>query len=196
MPDIVYEGNSYNGPSQLSEGWHPSFLVDITIEDTPQDWERFKRSPKQWRWWVATWDTAADITRAAPEAQSTTTSTIFSPGGGKFDPSTCYRWHAELLGRRPAKGEHVNLNPMLPLPCRVKISRTDKNGQPSEYAKILDLERWPDGQALLTPDLRDKLATWYRMKSATNAPPPQASPAPPLPPPAPASPPPTDTPKW
>jgi len=181
MPDVVYEGNNLNDPSQLTEGWHPAFLVQIGTEETPPDWERAKRSPKSWRWYFAVWEQAADVGRSAPEAQSQTTSTLFSPGGGKFDPSTAYRWHSELLGRRPVRGEHVNLDPMLPLPCRVKVHRTDKHGQPSEYATIKDLEHWSDGQALLTPDLRDKLATWHQMKHADGGPPPALSTLPPAP---------------
>src|SRR5262249_44987500 len=115
--------------------------------------------------------------------------------GGKYQPSTSYLWHSELLRHRPAKGEHVNLDPLLPLPCRLKVQRTDKTGQPSEYATIKDLERWPDGQTLLTADLKGKLATWHKMKTAggTAPPPPQASPTPP---PVPSTPPSTDTPKW
>jgi hypothetical protein len=178
MPDVVYEGSSQNDPSQLTDGWHPAFLIEIGTEDTPPDWERAKRSPKQYRWYFAVWETNADVTHRAPEAQSSTTSTLFSPGG-KYQPSTNYVWHSELVGHRIAKGEHVNLDPLLPLPCRVKVLRTDKNGQPSEYATIKDLERWPEGQALLTADLKDKLATWQRMKTAgapSPAPPPPAVP--------------------
>ena len=184
MPDVVYEGSSASDPSQLSEGWRPAFLVEITEEDTPPDWERAKRSPRQWRWHFAVWENQAEIARSIPEAQSTTTSKTFSPGGGKFPASTAYLWHVEFLGRRPAKGEHVNLDPLMPLPCRLKISRTNKNGEPSEYANIKDLERWADGQALLTPDLKDKLATWHKMKSAGGAPRSAPAPAPTPPPPA------------
>jgi hypothetical protein len=197
MPDVVYEGSSFfNDPSQLTEGSHPAFLVYIGKEDTPPTWERFKRSPQQYRWYFAVWETIEDVTRSAPEAQSETTSTQFSPGG-RYQPSTNYLWHCEFLGRRPARGEHNNLDPLLPLPCRLKIKRTDKQGQPSEYAKIVGLERWADGLSLLTADLKDKLATWYRMKTAgAQATPPPPPAAPPTPPVAPPSPPPTDTPKW
>jgi len=198
MPDVVYEGGGlFSEPSQLTEGWHPAALVELLLEDTPPDWERAKRSPKQFRWPFAVWETVADVARSAPEAQSATTSTLFSPGG-RYQPSTAYVWHSELLGHRPARGEHVNLDPLLPLACRVKIQRTDKNGQPSEYAKIVGLERWPDGQALLTAELKAKLATWYTMKTAGGMapPPPQASSAPPSPSPASPRPAPTDAPKW
>ena len=195
MPDVVYEGGGLSDPSQLTEGWHPAALIELALEDTPPDWERAKRSPKQFRWFYAVWEAFADVTRTAPEAQSATTSTLFSPGG-RYQPSTAYVWHSELLGHRPARGEHVNLDPLLPLACRVKIQRTDKNGQPSEYARIIGLERWADGQALLTQDLKDKLATWHKMKMATGTPPPAPPPVPPTLPPAPPSPLPTDTPKW
>jgi hypothetical protein len=179
MPDVFYDASGFfNDPSQLTEGWRPAALVHIGTEDTPPDWERAKRSPQQYRWYFAVWETTADMARSAPEAQSETTSTQFSPGG-RYQPSTNFLWHAEFLGRRPVRGEHNNLDPLLPLPCRLKIRRTDKHGQPSEYAKIIGLERWAEGEALLTADLKAKLATWFAMKTAGAAPPPQAPPAPP-----------------
>ena len=106
--------------------------------------------------------------------------------GGRYQPSKAYTWTCTLLGRAVQAGESVSLDAALPMACRLKIRRVNGQGQPIEFANIVDLEAWPDGGTLLTQDLRQKLATWLRMKQDT-PPSPAPTPAPvPPPPPAPA----------
>jgi hypothetical protein len=148
-PEMGYETKSVNDKSTLSEGWHPAFLLAITDEETPAAWKMAEQSPRMWRWHFAVWETPQTM-QQTPERQSAPTSQKFSPGG-KFQPSKAYVWTCELLGRQIQPGERVNLDPSLPLPCRVKVRRNN------EYANIIDLEKWPEGQAYLNEGMRASL---------------------------------------
>ena len=185
MPNFTYQPRSINDPSQLSEGWHPAYLLAIADEETPEQWAMRESSPRLWRWLFAVWETPGHIQGTVPELQSAPTSQKFTPGG-RYQPSKAYTWTCTLLGRAVQAGESVSLDAALPMACRLKIRRVNGQGQPIEFANIVDLEAWPDGGTLLTQDLRQKLATWLRMKQDT-PPSPAPTPAPvPPPPPAPA----------
>lgn len=177
MPDFSYQPKTTNDKSQLTPGWHPAFLMAIADEETPPDWQMAKQSPRLWRWQFAVWESPASM-RDAPEMQSTPTSQKFSPGG-KYQASKAYVFTRKLLNRQIEAGEHVSLDPLMPLPCQVLISRTDKNGAPIEYANITDLQAWPDGAAALTAEVRTNLASWLQAKQAAPTPPAPA----PVPPP-------------
>jgi hypothetical protein len=204
MPAFSYQpARSINDPSQLSENWHPAYLVAISDEATPEQWAMYQASPRLWRWWFAVWEHPSQL-HTTPECQTTPTSQKFSPGG-KYQPSKAYLWTCKLLGRSFQAGESVNLDTLMPLPCKVYVKRTNTQGQPSEFANITDLSAWPEGQPLLTPELRQKLAMWLQMKrqeSPAQEPPQGAGTAhPPVNPPAawpaeaPPAPPATPTPK-
>jgi hypothetical protein len=149
---MSYEPRSYNDKSVLSDGWHPAFLLAITDEPTPEGWKMFAQSPRLWRWHFAVWSTPDAIATQAPEHQSAPSSQKFTPQG-RQPASKAYEWTCYLLARQIAPGERVNLDPLLPLPCRVKVVRKD------EYANIKDLEAWPEGASYLTTALRASLAT-------------------------------------
>lgn len=169
MPNFTYQPRSINDPSQLSEGWHPAFLLSIADEATPEQWSMYESSPRLWRWIFAVWETPQHVQATTPELQSAPTSQKFTPGG-RYQPSKAYTWTCTLLGRAVQAGESVSLDELLPLPCRLKIRRTNGQGQPIEFANISDLEPWPDGTSLLTADLRQKLTTWFAMKQETPTP--------------------------
>ena len=176
MPHFSYTPQTINDKSLLSSAWHPAFLVQIADEETPVGWQMAAQSPRLWRWKFAVWESAAHVQSTPPEAQSTVTSQKFSPGG-KFQASKAFVFTRKLLGRDIQSGESIDLDPMMPLPCQVLISRTDKNGAPIEYANITDLQAWPAGHQVLTPEMRSQLATWLQMKQAgTPEPPPPATP--------------------
>ena len=140
----------------------------------------YESSPRLWRWMFAVWETPPHVQGSVPELQSAPTSQKFSPGG-RYSPSKAYTWTCTLLGRAVQAGESVSLDELMPLPCRLKIRRVNGQGQPIEFANIVDLEPWPDGQSQLTADLRQKLTTWFTMKQAdtqTPAPAPARAPAP------------------
>lgn len=145
----------------------------------------YASSPRLWRWLFAVWDTPQHVAGTTPELQSAPTSQKFTPGG-RYQPSKAYTWTCTLLGRAVQAGESVSLDAALPLPCRLKIRRTNGQGQPIEFANIVDLEPWPDGASLLTAELRQKLVTWFSMKQAGTPVPAPAPVAQPRPVPAPA----------
>ena len=178
MPEFSYESRTINDKSALTEGWKPAFLLAISDEETPPQWQMAKQSPRMWRWHFSVWEVSTLIGRQAPEHQTAPSSKTFSPGG-KFQPSKAYLWTKELLGRDIQSGERVSLDPLMPITCRVKIRRNN------EYANIVDLERWPDGTAQLTPECRANLLLWWQQvqSGAREA----AEPAPPAPQPAPAA---------
>ena len=106
------------------------------------------------------------------------TSKIFS--GGK-QPSKNYTWHCTLVGHEIQLDEEVDLDPAMPVPCQLIISRT-KGGKPIEWANVDGLYAWPEGAALLTPELTAKLGLWWKMKQAGEPAPDQApAPAPAVP---------------
>ena len=150
LPDMTYEPRSYNDKSALTDGWHPAFLLTITDEPTPETWKMYAKSPRLWRWQFAVWAKPEDIPHMPPERQTTPSAQKFTPKGNQ-PASKAYLWTCELLGRQVPPGEHVNLDPLMPLPCRVKVSRNN------EYANIMDLEAWVGGSQYLTPDMRVKL---------------------------------------
>jgi hypothetical protein len=186
MPNFTYQPRSINDPSMLSEGWHPAYLLHIADEATPEQWTMYESSPRLWRWLFAVWETPQHVQATTPELQSVPTSQKFSPGG-RYQPSKAYTWTCTLLGRAVQAGESVSLDAALPLPCRLKIRRVNGQGQPIEFANIVDLEPWPDGASLLTPELQQKLTTWFGMKQAGTPVPAPAPVAQPRPVPAPAS---------
>ena len=157
MPQMSYTPKSTNDKSNLTDGWHPAYLLAITDEPTPPTWTMFPKSPRMYRWCFAIWERPEHLTALEePERQTAPSSQAFSPKRGQNAASKAYLWTKEFLGREIQPGEAVDLDPLLPLPCRVKVAR---NG---EYANIVDLERWPDGPVLdpqspLLPLLRDTL---------------------------------------
>jgi hypothetical protein len=143
-----------------------------------------------YRWHFAVLDSVATMHQIQPEYQTAVSSPIFSAAGKQV--SKAYAWMSAMLGRAIALNESLDTDTLLPLPCQVLISRTDKTGQPSEYATIdAKLLGWPEGATLLTPALRQKLALWWAMKQAGGESPAPATPAPapvaPSPAPAPAT---------
>ena len=194
-PEFKYEPRTINDKSQLTPNWHPAYLLEIGVEEVPDGWEMKKKNSHMYRWKFCVWEGPHAVTSVAPEFQSVVSSPQFSPPG-KYQASKAFVFTQKLLGRKIEPGEHVNLDPAMPLACQVLINRTDKNGAPSEYANIMDVGAWPDGAALLTPELRQKLAAFLAMKTGpangqaqAPAPTPQptyAQPAPTYAPPAPA----------
>jgi len=164
MPEFKYEPRTINDRSQLTPNWHPAYLLEIGVEEVPDGWEMKKKNSHMYRWKFCVWESPHAVTTIAPEFQSVVSSPQFSPPG-KYQASKAFLFTQKLLGRKIEPGEHINLDPLLPMPCLVLINRTDKNGAPSEYANIMDVGPWPDGTALLTPDLRQKLAQFLAMKT-------------------------------
>jgi hypothetical protein len=128
-------------PSALTEGWHPGFLLHISEEATPADWQMAKQSPTMWRWHFLLWEIPTLIDRQAPEHQSGLTSTKFSPKG-RYQASKAYTWARQMLAREIFPGQSVNWDTLYPVPCRVKVERTPGK----DFIKVLDVEAWPDGQ--------------------------------------------------
>jgi hypothetical protein len=172
-PEFAYEPKSFNDKSVLTDGWHPAFLLAITDEPTPEGWAMYAQSPRMWRWHFGVWATPEAIATQAPEHQSAPSSQKFTPKG-RQPASKAYEWTTYLLGRQIAPGERVNLDPLLPVPCRVKVARKD------EYANIKDLEAWPEGAGYLTPALRATLATL--LEPGQDAPPKASTSSPATPP--------------
>lgn len=170
-------------PSDLVEGVHPAFLMAVTEELTPPTWPAAVKAlaagkpiPPMYRWHFAVCPSFATVTSEIPELQTAVSTTIFS-GGARASKS--YTWACTLLGREIPVNEGVDLEPLCPLPCQVFILRHDKNRVPITYANIDPrLMAWPEGTALLTPELRQKLALWWQMKQST----PVDDPTPPPPP--------------
>lgn len=159
MPAFSYTPVTSNDISSLRPGLHPAFLLAILDEEVPDGWEMKAKNSRMWRWRFAVWaDEAALAQGAKPERQSVVSSQTFSPGG-KYQPSKAYVWTCALLGRRIGPGESVDLDPLLPLACQVLVTRTKKDGTPVDYANIMGLEAWPDGQRYVTPDFAARLAT-------------------------------------
>ena len=128
-------------PSALTDGWHPGFLIHISEEPTPPDWQMFKQSPTMWRWHFLVWEIPTLIDRQAPEQQSGLTSTKFAPKG-KFQASKSYVWTKQLLGRdipraSPSSGTRST-------PSRAASKSSARPGK--DFIKILDVEAWPEGQ--------------------------------------------------
>ena len=164
MPTFSYTPRMFSDASALPEGLHPAFLVAVTDEETPEGWKMREKSPRMWRWYFAVYDNINVINSVRPELQSTVSSQTFSPGG-KYQPSKAYLWAIALLNRQIGKGEKIDIDAMLPLPCQLYISRRDKQGNPVEQAIIKDLTAWGDGTKLLTPELTARLVTWWEEKS-------------------------------
>ncbi len=150
MPTFTIKPSSTNDPSQLTAGWHPAVLVEIADEETPDGWIMKERNPRLYRWQFRVWSRPEDMATQEPERQSAVSSQAFTPKG-RNPASKAYTWTVELLGRMVLPGEAVDLDPLMPIPCRVKIERKE------QYANIIDLERWEDGAALLTEPVRRKL---------------------------------------
>lgn len=171
MPEFYQESTFANDPSQLSEGWRPAFLCLITDDPKPEGWQM--RGDRMWRWHFAVWNSLSVVATQPPEHQSAVSSKTFSPGG-KNPPSKAYEWTVQLLERRPTPGERVNLDPLMPIPCRLKISRQKNDGTPIDFANIKDLETAPDDlKGLLTPELKSKLqalAAQWQGNGATEKP--------------------------
>jgi hypothetical protein len=161
-------------PSALSEGWHPGFLIHISEEPTPPDWQMFKQSPTMWRWHFLVWEVPTLIDRQSPEHQSGLTSAKFSPKG-KYQASKAYTWTRQLLGRDIPPGQSVNWDTLYPVPCRVKVERTPGK----DFIKILDIEAWPEGQPF-TVSMAEPLRLARAEAVAAPVPviPPQGTPAP------------------
>src|SRR5262245_31851053 len=126
MPEMGYETRSFNDRSALSNGWHPAYLLAIEDEATPQGWKMFAQSPRMWRWHYAVWEVPGLIGRQAPEHQSAPSSQKFAPRGKNGNPaSKAYTWTCALIGHVIMPGERVNLDALMPIPCRVKIERNN-----------------------------------------------------------------------
>lgn len=160
MPAQTYTRQFFSEPSDLSPGLHPAFLVAITEEATPPTWDMFKSSPRMYRWHFAVAHNPSSIATHVPELVTAITSKIFS--GGK-QPSKNYTWHCTLVGHEIQIDESVDLDPAMPVPCQLIVSRM-KGGKPVEWAIVDGLYPWPEGQTLLTDELRKKLALWWQMK--------------------------------
>jgi hypothetical protein len=173
-------------PSALTEGWHPGYLIHISEEPTPPDWQMAKQSPTMYRWHFTVWEVPTLVDRQAPEVQSGLTSTKFSPKG-RFQASKAYTWACQMLGRQIAPGETVNWETLYPVPCRLKVTRDPGK----DYVKIVDVEAWTDGQQHL-PTLATALAQARAALLAEPAPrlstPPASPGTPPVPPPTPQAP--------
>lgn len=137
-------------PSNLSDGWHPAYLLHISEEATPGDWEMFKQSPTMYRWHFCAWEHPG-LLQQEPEVQSGLTSTKFTPKG-RYQASKAYLWTCQLLGRTIVSGESVDFDPLYPLPCRIKVAKEPGK----DFIKIIDVESWPDGQQHL-PAMTDTL---------------------------------------
>ena len=162
MPKQTYTAQFFSEPSALTPGLHPGFLVAITEEATPHTWDMYKSSPRMYRWHFAVGHSAETISTHVPELVTAITSKIFS--GGK-QPSKNYTWHCTLIGHEIQIDEEVDLDPSLPVPCQVAISRS-KAGKDVEWAIVDKLYPWLEGAALLSPTFRQKLALWWSMKQA------------------------------
>lgn len=168
-------------PSALTEGWHPGFLLHISEEPTPADWQMYAQSPTMWRWHVLLWEVPADIDSQAPEHQSGLTSTKFSPKG-RYQASKAYTWATQLLRRQIGSGEAIEWDTLYPVPCRVKVERIPGK----DFIKIVDVEAWSEGAPFLVTlaePLRRARAEAVAMEPPVMPPVPAPAPqAPPTPP--------------
>src|SRR5262245_12181321 len=153
MPQMSYTPKTYNDITALSAGWHPAYLLEMADEPTPESWKMYDQSPRLWRWRFAVWEVPTLIDRQKPERQSAVSSQKFTPKG-RQPASKAYSWTAALLGRQIPPGEVVNLDPLMPIPCRVKVELSN------QYANIVDVEPCPDITQYLTPAMRQSLAAF------------------------------------
>ena len=186
MPEFYQESSFTSDQSTLTPGWHPAFLCLITEDAIPEGWQMGANGAKtMWRWHFAVWETPAHCATHAPEHQSAVSSRTFSPGG-KNPASKAFLWTEQLINRRPNPGERINLDPMMPLPCRIKVARRKNDGTEIEYARVLDLEAYPDGAQLLTEAFKAKLLALPWVANPQQAPAP-TKPTPQAPAPQPAA---------
>ena len=163
--EFGYEPRTFSDPTQLEEGLHPGYLVQVVIDDVPPDWESYKKDKLQWRWYLAIWGSEAQVGQVAPELQSGISARSFSPGG-KFQASKARVWSKALLRRDIGLRERFAPNELVPLPCMVYITREDKHGNRLDFANVKELRRWDRGVDLLTPALRENLMSWWHGKEA------------------------------
>src|SRR5215831_2728841 len=158
MVQFVYNPPSFNDMSSLTPGWHPAFLLDIIDFETPVHFKSRDKYPRSLRWRLAVWETDLLIDQhVTPERQSGISSSAFGPAytrtdGQHVQAAKAYKWTEALLGRQIVPGELIDLNGMMPLPCRVEIER--KN----DYANITAISRCPELASKLTADLLQYLA--------------------------------------
>jgi len=188
MPAMVYTPKTYNDVSALSPGWKPAFLLEMADEETPSHFKMADNSPRMWRWRFAVYEVDTLIGRQPAERQSAITSQKFGPArtlanGTPVQAARAYEWSEALLGRSIVPGEIVNLDPLMPLPCRVYVERKD------QYANLKHLTGAPELAQYLTPEFRQYLAQF--LLTFTNGPDvqpdagvrqPPISPVPPAPP--------------
>lgn len=163
MPTMTYAPRALNDKSALQDGWHPAYLMEITDEETPEGWKMKPNSPRLWRWRFLVWAKPADIPTLRPEFQNAVSSQAFSPGGGGKSVAKAYSWASELIGHKPQPGEAVNLDALMPCPCRVKMERSTTN---PDYSNIIDLENsedtWPEVAAYLANEaFKTQLLAFY-----------------------------------
>jgi len=187
MPQFHRTTTTINDVSNLNPGDHPAFLMAILDEETPETWTMYQQSPRMWRWHFAVYSSDAALGQEVPELQSTVSSQKFSPPVKNYSASKAYRFVKAILNRDIPRAETVDLDPMMPIPCRVIVSRKDSQGEAIEFANIDDVNHWASGP--VTPAFAQYLRQWYAEKTR-QTPPPQAPPAPqafaPAPAPAPA----------
>src|SRR5215468_10778909 len=178
MPQFHRTTTTINDVSNLNPGDHPAFLMAILDEDTPETWTMYQQSPRMWRWHFAIYSSEAALGQEVPELQSTVSSQKFSPPVKNFSASKAYRFVKALLNRDIPRAETVDLDPLLPLPCRVIVSRKDKDGNPIEFANIDDLNHWTF-EPVKAP-FAAYLRQWYAEKIRTTppSPPPPTATAP------------------
>jgi hypothetical protein len=172
MPNFSYTpgASTISDPSALTEGWHPAFFMSVKDEETPESWASYQASPRSWRWIFAVWEHPDTLKAgAAPELQSVMSTQKFSPPPAnpmsKFQASKAYLFVKALIGRDVQPGEAINLESLVPIPCLVNVSRTDKNLNETAWALVTELRAWPQGQALRSPELVAHLQQWYAMKT-------------------------------
>lgn len=190
MSTVSFEYNprTFSDPSALPEGLHPAFLLQVVDEETPAGWQMAAKSPRMWRFYFAVWDNPSVVGVVEPELQSQVCSQTFS-AGGKYQASKAYLNMKACLNRDIERGERMDPNALVPLPCQLYISRYDKNNTPIDFANVKDVKPWPQGTALLTADLKAKLLAWWQTKQQGLAlPEPPTPPAPTLTPPPAAAP--------
>lgn len=165
MPVFSYKPRTFNDPSSLPDGLHPAFCVAVTDEETPDDWAMKEKSPRMWRWYFAVWDNPNVINSALPELQSTVSSQTFS-SGGKYQASKAFVFACSLLNRQIQRGEKINIDELLPLPCQLYTTKRNKQGETVDGCIIKDLTPWADGTQRLSPELKARLHAWWTAKHA------------------------------
>lgn len=174
MPVMNYNPRTFSDPSNLTEGMHPAYLIEVVEEAVPQGWAMGEKDSLLWRWNFAVWQREQDIANQAPELQSMVSSRTFS-SGGKYQASKAFTNMRSLMNREIGKGEAIDPNDHTPLPGLLYVSRRDKQGQAIDFANVKDLAPWPEGNNYLTAEVREKLRLWWEEKrgnlqSATPAP--------------------------